>query len=182
MVERFQALDKRFSLIQCDDRLGKPGQWHKHQDMLRAHKGYLLSLDADVIIQSEGWRILHRLVQHEILRLSSQDEVEVSQIQQRFIFEVVDVSLFGDPIKACEGDVFRRAMGVLAHVTSCLVEPSSNSSKLTVDDFFIAYAQLKAGKPSIVSREIVAHEHVSGKLTGEFSKKKGGTCGNWQNL
>ncbi|MEC8835195.1 MAG: glycosyltransferase, partial [Bacteroidota bacterium] len=63
VIERFQTLDKRFTLIQSDERLGKPGQWHKYQDMLRARKGYLLCLDADVVIQSEGWGVLHRLVQ-----------------------------------------------------------------------------------------------------------------------
>ena len=34
IIRRFQVLDKRFTLIQSDQRLGKPGQWHKHQNML----------------------------------------------------------------------------------------------------------------------------------------------------
>ena len=183
VVERFQALDKRFTLIQCDDRLGKPGQWHKHQDMLRARKGYLLSLDADVIIQSEGWGILHRLVQkNPEAIIAGRSRSQSNSTEVYFESESMYLSL-ETRLKLAEGDVFQRAMGVFG---ACYILPCKNlpviPPNLTVDDFFIAYAQLKAGKPSIVSREIVAHEHVSGKLAVEFRRKRRITCGNWQNL
>lgn len=183
VINRFKAVDRRFTLIQSDERLGKPGQWHKHQDMLRARNGYLLCLDADVTIQSEGWGILHRLVQQNpeaIIAGRSRSQSNSKEVY--FDSESMYLSL-ETRLKLAEGDVFQRAIGVFG---ACYILPCKNlpviPPKLTVDDFFIAYAQLKAGKPSIVSHEIVAHESVSGKLAVEFRRKRRITCGNWQNL
>ena len=125
--------------------------------MLRARKGYLLSLMLMLLYNRKDGASCIDLY-NKILRLSSQDEVEVSQIQQRFILRVSRCISLETRLKLAEGDVFRRAMGVFG---ACYILPCKNlpviPPKLTVDDFFIAYAQLKAGKPSIVSREIVAH-------------------------
>ncbi|HAB89659.1 MAG TPA: hypothetical protein DCF84_03910 [Bacteroidetes bacterium] len=183
VVERFQALDKRFTLIQSDQRLGKPGQWYKHQDMLRARKGYLLCLDADVIIQSEGWSILHRLVQqYPEAIVAGRSRSHSNSEEVYFDSESMYLSL-ETRLKLAEGNVFKSAIGVFG---ACYILPCKNlpviPPKLTVDDFFIAYAQLKLGKPSIVSHEVVAHEYVSGKLAVEFRRKRRITCGNWQNL
>ena len=183
VVERFHTLDNRFTLIQSDKRLGKPGQWHRHQDMLRGRKGYLLCMDADVIMQSEGWTILHRLVQQypEAIvagRSRSQSNSEELYFDSESMYLSLETRL-----KLAEGDVFKSAIGVFG---ACYILPCQNlpviPPRLTVDDFFIAYAQLKLGKPSIVSHEIVAHEYVSGKLSVEFRRKRRITCGNWQNL
>ena len=183
IVERFASLDQRFTLIKSDERLGKPGQWHRHQEMLRARQGYLLCLDADVLMQVEGWDVLHRLVSKypdAIIagRSRSQSDSEEVYFDSESLYLSLETRL-----KLAEGDIFNSAIGVFG---ACYILPCKNlpviPPKLTVDDFFIAYAQLKAGKPSIVSHEIVAHEYVSGKLAVEFRRKRRITCGNWQNL
>ena len=183
IIRRFQVLDKRFTLIQSDQRLGKPGQWHKHQNMLRVRKGYLLCLDADVIMQSKGWDMLHGLVQqHPEAIIAGRSRSQSNSEEVYFDSETMYLSL-ETRLKLAEGGLFKSAIGVFG---ACYVLPCKNlpvlPPRLTVEDFYIAYAQLKAGKPSIVSNEIVAHEYVSGELAVEFRRKRRITCGNWQNL
>ena len=183
VIERFHSLDKRFTLIQSGERLGKPGQWYKHQNMLRAREGHLLCLDADVIIQAEGWATLYRYVQQNPDAIiagrsrSSSDSEEVFYDSESLYLSLET------RLKLAEGDVFNSAIGVFG---ACYILPCKNlpimPEGLTVDDFFIAYAQLKAGKSSLVTHDIVAHEYVSGNMGVEFRRKRRITCGNWQNL
>ena len=151
--------------------------------MLRARQGYLLCLDADVLIQLKvGMYCIDLYQQNPDAIIAGRSRSQSDSEEVYFESESMYLSL-ETRLKLAEGDVFKSAIGVFG---ACYILPCANlpviPPRLTVDDFFIAYAQLKAGKPSIVSHEIVAHEYVSGKLAVEFRRKRRITCGNWQNL